>query len=160
MHHQQPRQMLFTLRSTVTSSLSIASSSLVRGRVAAEPVVTPEPDDCAVPALLVPGGGGELSLAALPAPLGSLPALAGPEGAPLTPAVPAPVEPAFGEPSALPVPPIGPLAAPPVPAPPPVPVPVPPPLWANDMAGVSRMAITVVAIFADILFIGDLLFFC
>jgi hypothetical protein len=40
--------------------------------------------------------------------------LAGPDGTPLTPAVPAPAEPALGEPTALPLPADGPLAAPPV----------------------------------------------
>jgi len=64
----------------------------------AEPVVTPAPgpDELAVPALLMPGGGGAASLDALPAPLGSLPelfsppAFAGPDGTPLTPDVPRP----------------------------------------------------------------------
>ena len=74
------------------------------------------------------GGGGEATLAELPAPLGSLPellrppALAGPDGAPLTPAVPAPAEPAFGEPAALALPADGPLAAPPALPPPPPPL--------------------------------------
>jgi hypothetical protein len=126
---QQPRQMLFSLRSTNFSSASIAASPVVDGpvmevppgAVRAEPVVTPvrafaaAPDEFAVPALLVPGAA---SFAELPAPLGSLPellrppTLAGPDGTPLTPAVPAPVAPAFGEPTALPLPAEGPLAAP------------------------------------------------
>src|SRR5688572_27484515 len=93
-------------------------------RLPADPVVVPEggPDELAVPAELVPGGAG--TFAALPAPLGSFaelfrpPTLAGPLGTPLTPAVPAPAAPAFGEPVALPVPVEGPLAAPPGEAPP------------------------------------------
>jgi hypothetical protein len=132
--------MLFSLRSIALSSALIAASLLADGSVAealpaagrAEPVVTEEPtvaagpDELAVPALLVPGGGGDATLAELPAPLGSLPellsppALAGPDGTPLTPAVPAPAEPALGEPTALPVPAEGPLAAPPALAPPPL----------------------------------------
>jgi len=90
-------------------------------RPPAEPVVIDDPDELAVPRLLVPGGVCETTFPGLPAPLGSLtelfrpPALAGPDGTPLTPAVPAPAEPAFGEPAALPVPGDGPLAAPPAP---------------------------------------------
>src|SRR6267143_4931964 len=107
--------MLFSLRSIALSSASIAASLFVL----AEPVVMDDgnPDELAVPALLVPGGGGEASFAELPAPLGSLPellrppTLAGPDGTPLTPAVPAPAEPALGEPTALPLPADGPLAA-------------------------------------------------
>ena len=106
-----------------------------------------EPDEFAVPTVFVPGGVGTFE--ALPAPLGSLaalfspPGLAGPLGTPLTAAVPAPVEPAFGDPTALAVPAVGPLAAPvaapveappllaPPPEPPPEPPPPPPPpLWA------------------------------
>ena len=88
------------------------------------PVLTPDPLEFAVPALLVPGGGGEASFDELPAPLGSLPELfkppsrAGPEGTPLTPAEPAPAEPEGGEPTALPLPAEGPLAAPPALQPP------------------------------------------
>src|SRR5438132_1974090 len=112
--------MPFSLRSIVLFSASIAASVLRP----AEPVVTPgcafgpPPDDCAVPALLVPGAGGEESFAELPAPLGSLaelfrpPALAGPDGMPLIADVPAPAEPALGDPTALLVPPVAPLAAP------------------------------------------------
>jgi hypothetical protein len=86
-------------------SASIAASLLVEGPVtetppvfdlaervvADDPVVTGDPDELAVPALLVPCGGGETIFAELPAPLGSLPellrapALAGPNGAPLAP---------------------------------------------------------------------------
>jgi len=69
--HQQPRQMPFSLRSIVLFSALIAASVLSCGLVAAvpvpsdpaEPVVTPDPEftpapeDCAVPALLVPGAG-------------------------------------------------------------------------------------------------------
>src|SRR4051794_24572744 len=132
--------MLFSLRSiAVGSSASTAASPLVDGPVAdvpsvarlADPVVVDDsvvaldPDELAVPALLVPGGGGEVPFAELPAPLGSLPALlrpptlAGPDGTPLTPAVPAPAEPALGDPAALPVPAEAPLAAPPALPPPP-----------------------------------------
>ena len=140
--------MLFTLRSIARSSASIAASVSLRvfgpvtaapaGACRADPVVTPwrefeaDPDDCAVPALLVPGDPGEASLEELPAPLGSLtallrpPAFAGPEGTPLTPAVPAPAEPALGLPTALRLPAAAPLAAPPALAPPP-PAPLEPP---------------------------------
>jgi hypothetical protein len=131
------------LRSTALFSASIAASLVVDGPVTEvppafdlpEPVVIPEdpvvagdPDELAVPALLVPGAGGEATFAELPAPHGSLPellrppALAGPDGTPLTPAVPAPGEPAFGEPTALPVPAEGPLEAPPALLPPPLPL--------------------------------------
>jgi hypothetical protein len=125
--------MLFNLRSIALFSCSIAASPLACGSVAsvpparlpAEPVVMEDdPDELAVPALLVPGGG-EATLAELPAPLGSLPellrppALAGPDGTPLTPAVPAPAEPALGEPVALPLPADEPPAAPPALPPPP-----------------------------------------
>jgi hypothetical protein len=134
--------MLFSLRSIVLFSRSIATSPLVCGSAVAalstpalllaepvvmdDPVVPDDPDELAVPALLVPGGGGDATLAELPAPLGSLPELlsppawAGPDGTPLTPAVPAPAEPALGEPTALSVPAEGPLAAPPALAPPPL----------------------------------------
>src|SRR3977135_1358070 len=135
--------MLFSLRSIALSSAFNAASSLVNGSVAeappvsdrAEPVVVDDPtvpgrpDELAVAALLVPGG--EATFAELPAPLGSLPellrppALAGPDGTPLMPAVPAPGEPALGEPAALPLPAEGPLAAPPA----------PPPLCANEPTG-------------------------
>ena len=134
------------LRSTAFSSASTAASPVVFGPVAAMPpgaglaapdvvddrVPADEPDELAVPALLVPGAGGAAIFAELPAPLGSLPellrppTLAGPDGTPLTPAVPAPAEPAFGEPAALPEPADGPLAAPPALAPPPAPPPLPP----------------------------------
>lgn len=135
--------MLFSLRLIAWSSLSVATSPLSCGPVAAvppvvdlaepvvidEPVVAEDPDELAVPALLVPGGGGA-TFAEFPAPLGSLPellrppTLAGPDGTPLTPAVPAPGEPAFGEPAALPLPAGGPLAAPPALPPPPLPPPL------------------------------------
>jgi hypothetical protein len=135
--------MLFSLRSIVLFSSVIAASPLVRFD-AADPVVTPAPDDCAVPALLVPGAGGEASLDALPAPLGSSPALfappglAGPRGTPLMPEVPAPAEPALGEPAALPLPPDD----------------DPPPLCANEAAGDIRIAIAMIAelIFMEISF--------
>src|ERR1700733_5764146 len=129
--------MLFSLRSMSLSSLSSATSPLVCGPVAAvppvpallpaEPVVIDEPaddpDELAVPALLVPGDGSETTLPELPAPLGSLPELfrppawAGPEAPPWPPALPAPAEPAFGEPTALPLPAL------------------PLPLWASEPAG-------------------------
>ena len=73
------------------------------------PVLTPAPDDCAVPAVLVPGAGGDARLDEFAAPLGSSPALfnppgaAGPGGTPLMPCEPAPAEPALGEPAALPL---------------------------------------------------------
>ena len=138
--------MLLILRSIALVSASIVASSLVL----ADPVVTPAPgpDEFAVPALLVPGGGGEASFDGLPAPLGSLlelfnpPALAGPDGAPLTPEVPAPAEPAFGEPAA-PVPADGPLAAPPLCA-------------FATMGEISRIAIAVIAAVTDVLVIGHL----
>jgi hypothetical protein len=97
--------MAFNLRSIALCSASIAAAPLCEGPVAlvppgagrvdpaADPVVTDDPDELAVPALLVPGDGGEASFDELPAPLGSLPellrppALAGPDGTPLTPAV-------------------------------------------------------------------------
>ena len=154
--------MLFSLRSIALFSCSIAASPLVCGPVAsvpptparlpAEPVVVEDdPDELAVPALLVPGGGGDATLAELPAPLGSLPellsppALAGPDGTPLTPAVPAPAEPALGEPTALPLPAEGPLAVPPVLA---------PLLCASELAEPARSAITITDVATDILAIG------
>ena len=156
--------MLFNLRSIALFSCSIAASPLACGSVAsvpparlpAEPVVVEDdPDELAVPALLVPGGGGDATLAELPAPLGSLPALlsppalAGPDGTPLTPAVPAPAEPALGEPTALPLPAEGPLAVPPVLAPPLVPL-----LCASELAEPARSAITITDVATDILAIG------
>jgi hypothetical protein len=125
--------MLFSLRSIVLFSSETAASPLAR--FDADPVVTPSPDDCAVPALLVPGAGGEASLDAFPAPLGSSPALfnppglAGPGGTPLMPEVPAPAEPAPGEPAALPLPADD----------------APPPLCANAAAGDTRIAIAAIA---------------
>jgi hypothetical protein len=158
--------MLFSLRSIALFSCSIAASPLVCGsavaepptpaRLPAEPVVVEDgPDELAVPALLVPGGGGDATLAELPAPLGSLPellsppTLAGPDGTPLTPAVPAPAEPALGEPAALLLPAEGPLAAPPALAPPLVPL-----LCASELAEPARSAITITDVATDILAIG------
>jgi hypothetical protein len=157
--------MLFSLLSTALSSLSISASPLFCGPVApvpptpalfpAEPVVMEDPDELAVPALLVPGGGGDASFDELPAPLGSLPelfsppAFAGPEGTPLTPAVPAPAEPALGEPTALPLPADGPLAAPPA-----LPPPAPPALCALARTGEIKIAIAVIAAVTDVLVIG------
>jgi hypothetical protein len=92
----------------------------------------------------VPGAEGVF--AEFPAPLGSFPELfkpptfAGPAGTPLTPAVPAPAEPALGDPAALPEPEEGPLAAPPaLPAEPP-PAPPPPPPAASATAGIKSVA--------------------
>jgi hypothetical protein len=142
--------MLFSLRSIALSSALIAASPLADGAFA-EPVVTPAPefsagpDEFAVPALLVPGGGAA-TFAELPTPLGSLPellrppALAGPDGTPLTAAEPAPAEPALGEPMALP----------PLPLAPPAPC-------ANELAGNIRIAIATIADVADALAIGILL---
>lgn len=121
--------------SPATAGPGLATPSIrLPARLPADPVVVPdaaEPDEFAVPAELVPGVA--VVFAALPAPLGSFaelfrpPALAGPLGTPLTPAVPAPAEPALGDPAALPVPVEGPLAAPPA-DPPPAPPPEPPEL--------------------------------
>jgi hypothetical protein len=164
--------MLFSLRSMALSSALIAASPLVvaaspradgsapeappaAGR--AEPVVTDDPavpeapDELAVPALLVPGDEGEAIFAELPAPLGSLPellrppALAGPDGTPLTAAVPAPGEPALGDPTALPLPAEAPLAAPPA-------------LCANALAGSIEITIATTADANDVLTIGNSLF--
>src|SRR5450631_3573970 len=105
-----------------------------------------EPEEFAVPKLFVPGAVG--TFAELPAPLGSLPellsppAFPGPLGTPLTPAVPAPAEPALGDPTALPVPAEGPLAAPPADPPPAEPPPPPPPLWAPAPIGASKSVTT------------------
>jgi hypothetical protein len=135
--------MLFTLRSIVLFSSVIAASTSAPERFdPADPVVTPPPEDCAVPALLVPGAGGEASLDEFPAPLGSSPALfnppglAGPGGTPLMPDVPAPAEPALGEPAALP------LA---LPADDPD---DPPALCANEVAGDIKIAKAVTAMAA------------
>jgi hypothetical protein len=153
--------MLFNLRSIVLFSASTATSPLCCGPVAAvppgvapaepvvvvDPVVADDPEELAVPALLVPGGGGEATLAAFPAPLGSLPelfrppTLAGPDGTPLTAAVPAPAEPAPGEPVAVPA--DGPLAAPPA-------------LCANEPAGDIKMAIAASAAAVNVLVIAKL----
>jgi hypothetical protein len=134
--------MLFSLRLMALSSASIAASVLIDEPVLLDdPVVAGNPDEFAAPALLVPGGG-EATFAGLPAPLGSLlellrpPALAGPDGTPLTPAVPAPAEPALGEPTALPLPDEGPLAAPPA-------------LWANELTGNIKKVIAASATAAD-----------
>ena len=157
--------MLFSLRSICLSSASITGSplldepvtSLPPGADRADPVVTPaaefagEPDELAVPALLVPGAGGAASFEEFPAPLGSLPelfrppALAGPDGTPLTPAVPAPAEPVLGEPAAVP-PADGPLAAPPA----------PPALCASEATGPARIAIAMIDAVTDILVIRNL----
>ena len=73
------------------------------------------------------GGGSGATLEALPMPLGSLtellppPTLPGPVGMPLVAAVPAPAEPAAGEPAALP----DPLAP-----------------WANELIGAINVVMT------------------
>jgi hypothetical protein len=120
--------MLLILRSTAlscasTSAFPVLGASVMDDAPEPIPVVVAPPDgtpvEFAVPAELVPGGGGDATLDALPAPLGSLtallrpPALAGPDGTPLIADVPAPAEPALGEPAAEPVPADAPPAAPP-----------------------------------------------
>jgi hypothetical protein len=155
--------MLLILRSTSLFSSLIAASPLRCGPVTvapdpgdlAEPVVTPlpvltpEPDDCAVPAALVPGVVGDARLDAFAAPLGSSPALfnppgaAGPGGTPVTPCEPAPAEPALGEPAALPL--LLPVDEPPA---------DPPVLCANEMAGDIRIVIAATAAAADVSIIG------
>lgn len=167
--------MLFSLLSIALPSASIATSELADGPVAEvppaagladpvvveDPVVAGDPEELAVAALLVPGAGGAATFAELPAPLGSLPellrppAFAGPDGTPLTPAVPAPAEPALAEPAALPVPADGPLAAPPaLPPAPPAPPPPPPALCANECIGPMRSAMATIDAVTDILVIG------
>ena len=117
------------------------------------PVLTPLPDDWAVPAVLVPGAGGDASLEEFAAPLGSSaelfnpPGLAGPDGTPVTPCVPAPAEPALGEPAALPL--LLPVDDPPA---------DPPVLCATEMTGNIRIAIAVTMAVAEAIFIGNLLF--
>jgi hypothetical protein len=162
--------MLLILRSTARSCASTAASPVLDGPVIdvpptgwvdelpeMAPVVT-EPVEFAVPPLLVPGG--EAVFEALPAPLGSLsellrpPALAGPEGTPLTPAVPAPAAPALGEPTALLLPAVGPLAAPA----PPVPLAPPPVLCANELSGDSASRIAAIATGLEIAVIENLPF--
>src|SRR5882757_9920912 len=104
--------MLFSLRSMAWFSLAITASVLLPPLVPVAPVVMPgwvlAPDDCAVPALLVPGAGGEATWAELPAP----------------------VEPAFGEPTALPP---------------------PPALWAREMPDEARIATAVITAVTDVL---------
>jgi hypothetical protein len=167
--------MLLILRSTARSCASTAASPVLDGPVIevpptgrddelpdTAPVVT-EPVELAVPALLVPGG--DAVFEALPAPLGSLsellrpPALAGPEGTPLTPDVPAPAAPALGEPTALVLPAVGPLAgpAPPVPLAPPAPPPV---LCANELSGDSASRIAAIVARLEIAVIENLPFDC
>ena len=114
--------MLLIFLSTARSCASTAASPVVdvfgpvtftlpvAGGVV-EPVAVPDVDEppleLAVPSEFVPGDGGGASFAALPCPLGSLttlpvpPGLAGPAGTPLVAALPAPAEPAAGEPTAL-----------------------------------------------------------
>jgi hypothetical protein len=172
---QHPLQMLLIFASTLGSSARISASPDIDGPgvtvpsmrppfpaptplVVALPVVLDrfaaagDPAEFAVPKVFVPGAVG--IFAELPEPLGSLPellspvALAGPAGMPLTPAVPAPVEPAVGDPTALLVPAEGPLAAPAAeappaevppaePPPPPLPPPPPPPPCAKVASGLS-----------------------
>jgi hypothetical protein len=137
------------LRSTVLFSSLIAASAPVLSDLA-EPVVTPPPDDWAVPAELVPGGGGEASLDGFAAPPGSPPALlfnppglVGAAGAPVTPCAPAPAEPPLGEPAALPL--LLPADDPPAPC-------------ANEETGDVRIVIAATAAAADASFIGNLLY--
>lgn len=165
--------MLLILRSTARFCASTAAFPVLDGLVVevpptrradelpeTAPVVT-EPVEFAVPALLVPGG--DTVFEALPAPLGSLsellrpPTLAGPEGTPLTPAVPAPAAPALGEPTALLLPAVGPLAAPapPVPLAPPAPPPV---LCANELSGDTASRIAAIAAGLEIALIENLPF--
>jgi hypothetical protein len=119
--------------------------------VVIDDVVTEDPDELAVPALLVPGGGGEASSVELPTPLGSSPellrppALAGPDGTPFTPVVPAPAEPALGEPAALPLPADGPPAAPAA---------LPSPVCASEPAGPRRIGIAMIDAVTDIRVLG------
>ena len=93
------------------------------------PAAEGDPDELAMPAEFAPGA--SVDFAELPAPLGSFaellrpPVLAGPFGTPLTPDVPAPAEPALGEPTGEAEPVDEPLAAPAAEPPPPVP-PLPP----------------------------------
>src|ERR1700738_4194193 len=133
--------MPLSFRSTALVSASIATSGLTDGSVAEvpsapgladpvvmeDPVVAGDPDELAVPALLVPGAGGAATFAELPAPLGSLPELLSP--------------PALGPPG-------GPLAAPPA-----LP-PAPPPLCANECIGPMRSAMATIDAVTDILVIG------
>jgi hypothetical protein len=150
--------MLFTLRSIILFSSEIAVSTsfsdLPDPVVTPLPVLTPPPDDCAVPAVLVPGGGGDARLDAFAAPLGSSPALlsppgaAGPGGTPLIPCEPAPAEPALGEPAALPLL-LLPADDPPA---------DPPALWASEATGDIRIVIAATAAAADTSFMGNLLF--
>jgi hypothetical protein len=160
---QHPLQMLLSFLSTRLSSAAIAASPGVDGPVAGVPPTRPArlavdpvvvelpvvvpcdlaPDEFAVPKALVPGATADL--VEFPAPLGSLielfrpPALAGPVGAPVTAAEPAPAEPAFGVPTGLLTPAEGPLDAP---LAEPLPEPAPPalPLWPSATAGESNMA--------------------
>ena len=131
----------------VANPLEPAAPTVPRLPVLADPAeVEPTagaPDELAVPTALVPGAVG--TLLAFPAPLGSFtelfnpPALAGPLGTPLMPEVPAPADPAFGVPTGLADPAVGPLAAPvaeaPPDAPPPAPPELPPPLCAWAATG-------------------------
>src|SRR4051794_29966384 len=165
--------MLLILRSTARSCASTAASPVLNGPVTevpptgrvddvpeARPVVT-EPVEFEVPALLVPGG--VTVFEGLPAPLGSFsellkpPTLPGPDGTPLTPAVPAPAAPALGEPTALLLPAVAPLAAPapPVPLAPPAPPPV---LCANEFSGESASRSVAIAAGLEIVVIENLPF--
>jgi hypothetical protein len=168
---QHPLQMLFIFASTLESSARISISPGIEGPGVTVPSIRPpfpapalvfaipvvfdpavpdvDPVEFAVPKVFVPGAVGTFT--ELPAPLGSLPellrppALAGPDGTPLTAAVPAPADPAFGDPTALPAPAEGLPAAPPVEDPPAEPPPEPPlppplPLCACAATGESNIA--------------------
>jgi hypothetical protein len=175
---QQPLQMLLTFLSTLESCASSArmtSSPCIAGPCvtvpsmrlptappaesravptvvdpigAPPPAAAPDPEELAVPNEFVPGVLADL--AALPAPLGSLPELLRPAAfpgpvTPFTAVAPEPAEPALG---ALPVAPVPapPADAPPADAPPadppPLPPPPPPPLCAIADTGSNRVATT------------------
>lgn len=154
---QHPLQILLIFLSNFESSSRIAASLGIEGPGVVIPSMRPRapdrpfdpfavelvllgvPVELAVPRALVPGAVG--TFCELPAPLGSFPelfrppAFAGPLGTPLTAAVPAPAEPASGEPTAELVPVDGPLAAPPVELPPPDPLPD----WATTGSGAANI---------------------
>jgi hypothetical protein len=124
----------FVVPNALVPGTVVPAGEGVESRVLAPAPMLVVPDEFAVPKVFVPKDVG--TFAEFPAPLGSFPELvrpptfAGPLGTPLTPAVRTPAEPAFGDPAALPVPAVGPLAEPPAappPADPPPALPPPPP---------------------------------